>query len=435
MNPEWFKRRGYKHFDVPVGIAFAKKACDPLFVAKHSWLPLIHYIKRVKRYKTDKGGKKKAKPGKTVFKDRPIMYASHRDACILAKYAFELSALLNKHYVAAGLASNVIAYRKLGKSNADFAAEVYQFVKDNAPCVVLCFDITGFFDHLDHAILKDRLKRILGVTDLPADWYKVFRFVTRFRNVELEDLEADSTFLANLESEASIPVATIAEVKAAGIVIHENGKRYGIPQGTPISSAFSNLYMLDVDDELAKLCTTLGALYRRYSDDILIACKPEHEVAISSALNAVVTRHRLEISAAKTERVVFDPAHPKSFQYLGFNISPDGAVIRPGSLARQWRKAKRSIRRTMKAAAAAIAAGTATKVFTKKLRRRFSPVGVKNFSSYARRSGKAFKSPKMAKQVRRLERYVDEKLKAARSGVPIIVSSPPKSPTGSDGGV
>jgi len=59
---------------------------DRAFVAKHAWLPLIHYIKRTKRYKASKG--------KTVFKDRPIMYASHRDACILSKYAWELTTAL-----------------------------------------------------------------------------------------------------------------------------------------------------------------------------------------------------------------------------------------------------------------------------------------------------------------------------------------------------
>lgn len=50
--------------------------------------------------------------------------------------------------------------------------------------MVLCFDITGFFDNLDHAILKRRLKELLGVTELPPDWYAVFRHVTRFSRVE-----------------------------------------------------------------------------------------------------------------------------------------------------------------------------------------------------------------------------------------------------------
>jgi RNA-directed DNA polymerase len=41
------------------------------------------------------------------------MYASHRDACILKRYARDLPALLNKHYAATGLNEAVIAYPKL----------------------------------------------------------------------------------------------------------------------------------------------------------------------------------------------------------------------------------------------------------------------------------------------------------------------------------
>jgi RNA-directed DNA polymerase len=170
MHLDWFRPRGYKHFDAPVGDNFALRALDPAFVEKHSWLPLIHYTKRVKRYKPD--------DGQTVFKDRPIMYASHRDACILARYSAELTRRLDEYYEQVGLSENVIAYRKLGRSNYDFAADAYRFAQNQAPCVVLCFDITGFFDHLNHRILKDRLKRILDVSELPTDWYRVFRHVT-----------------------------------------------------------------------------------------------------------------------------------------------------------------------------------------------------------------------------------------------------------------
>ena len=109
--------------------------------------------------------------------------------------------------------------------------------------------------------------------------------------------------------------------------------------------------------------------------------------------------------------MVFDPHSPETFQYLGFNISTEGAVIRPGSLARQWRKARRSIARTKKVGTAALAAGNASKIYTKKLRKRFYPVGARNFSSYARRSAQAFGSKKIVRQVLRLERMIDRELR------------------------
>ena len=83
MSLDWFKSRGYRHFDLPVGERFARKVMNPNFVLNHSFLPLLHYTKSEKRYK------KCPKTGTRTItsKDRPIKYASHRDACILSFYA------------------------------------------------------------------------------------------------------------------------------------------------------------------------------------------------------------------------------------------------------------------------------------------------------------------------------------------------------------
>ena len=77
------------------------------------------------------------------------------------------------------------------------------------------------------------------------------------------------------------------------------------------------------------------------------------------------------------------------------------------SLARQWRKAKRSIKTTKRIGEQAIAEGHATKIFTKRLRKRFQPVGARNFSKYVRRAADEFGSKKIVRQVVRLERMVD----------------------------
>ena len=130
-----------------------------------------------------------------------------------------------------------------------------------------------------------------------------------------------------------------------------------------------------------------------------------------AALKAEIVALKLQLNDAKTERVVFDGTNPNAFQYLGFLVSQDDAGLRSASLARQWRKAKRSIRRTETAGVKAREAGTATKTFTKKLRRRFLPSGVRNFSSYARRSGEAFGSKRMVRQAMRLERMVEKAIK------------------------
>jgi RNA-directed DNA polymerase len=399
VSGHWFKPRGYKHLDSPVSEGFVARACDREFVASHDWSPLIHYFKSTKRYKVA--------TGKTVLKERPIMYASHRDACILSKYANDLTTLLDAHYVATGLDASVIAYRQLGRANYNFAADAYKFALSKSPCVVMCFDVTGFFDHLDHSVLKNNLKRILQVTELPPDWYAVFKQVAKFRAIEKADLAGHPVFGPRLDDKSRAPVATISEVKAANIKIRCNPDKYGIPQGTPISAAFSNLYMLDFDRALVDACAKADALYQRYSDDILIVCSPEDASALHALVQSSLAAHKLSLSTDKTEIVNFGTGPAATFQYLGFEMSPSGAVVRASSMSRQWRKLKRNIRRTKENGEKAIQDGTATKIFTKKLRKRFSPVGARNFSSYARRAANAFDSEKLVSQVRRLERAAD----------------------------
>jgi hypothetical protein len=157
--PSWFRPRGYQHFDVPVGVPYAE-AISPSQVASHSWSPLIHYIKEDKRYKP--------LSGKTVKKARPIMYASHRDACILSCYSNKLVGMLDGWYAQSALNECVVAYRSLSKSNYHFAEQVQRYVQSQNAVTAMCFDVSGFFDNLRHNQLKERLRWILIVRNCRA---------------------------------------------------------------------------------------------------------------------------------------------------------------------------------------------------------------------------------------------------------------------------
>lgn len=429
MSLDWFKQRGYRHFDLPVCEAFANKVMNPAFVSEHSFVPLIHYTKTETRYK-----KCPTTGSRTITtKERPIKYASHRDACVLSFYAHRMNSILEAHYTQTGLNDCVLAYRAIGRGNYDFAAEVFTFAKANAPVSILAFDVSGFFDNLDHNLLKDRLRAILGVKTLPDDWYRVFRNITAFHYADMEELRAHPVFGDRLKETRRDRIASVEELKRAGIKFHPNpelaaGRKRGIPQGTPISAAASNLYMMDFDAAAKSYCDSIGALYRRYSDDILVICSPQHEKAAEAQIIDLIKKERLEISVAKTERTLFSGAgivtNPRAAQYLGFRLHGTGAAIRESSLARQWRKMRRAIRRTKKIADREMAAGKASAVYTKRLFRRFTHLKVRseeglrtirNFSSYGRRSAAAFGADeKISQQVKCFERAARRAIETLR---------------------
>lgn len=376
--------------------------------------------------------------GWTVIGRSSIKYAAHRDACILSYYAHQLNQALYSRYEELGISDNVIAYRALGRGNYDFAAEAMAYAQNKAPVVILAFDITSFFDTLDHALLKQRLKSLLGVAELSDDWYKVFRSVTRFHYVDLEELKTHEVFGQRLKAKSRDRIASIEELKAEGIVFHANpelakGHRRGIPQGTPISAAVSNLYMLEFDAGAKACCDSVGALYRRYSDDILVICRPDDALSIEAEILRLIAVEKLEIAPHKTEKTLFEmgralPRAAKAAQYLGFTFDETGAALRESSLARQWRKMRRAMRRARKSAQWRIEAGLPGKAHTKKLYRRFAFIKVndgdatrtlRNFSSYGRRSADAFgRGEKVSRQVKRFEQAALReiaKLKASSS--------------------
>jgi len=427
MSLEWFKRRKYRHFDFPVCEVFATKVMSPNFVALHTFLPLIHYTKKETRYKKVSGSKKK----EITHKNRPIKYASHRDACVFSFYAHLLEKKLEDQYNFENLSENVIAYRAIGKSNYDFASEVFRFAKSNKPVSILAFDVSSFFDSLDHNLIKNRLKRILNVKSLPDDWMRIYKNITSFHFVDREELKSNAVFGARMEEKRHNRIASVEELKAAGIKFHPNpeiekGKRRGIPQGTPISAVISNLYMLDFDVKMKEYCDSINAMYRRYSDDILVVCSPAHATSAEAKVLSLIEAEKLEISPLKTERTEFGghlaTGASRAAQYLGFRLCQTGASIRESSLSRQWRKMRRTIRRTEKIARNQISAGKAHKVFTKRLIRRFQLLKVqntkgvrtiRNFSSYARHSADAFGAhEKINDQIKRFEKKALQEIRS-----------------------
>lgn len=403
-QPEWFKQRHYGHFDSPVSSTFAGKISEAV-VSAHKWSPLIKYTKNEKRYKRV--------DSKTVIKARPIMYASHRDACILSKYSYHLCELLENQYQKLGISESVAAYRSLGKSNYHFAKETQNFVRGKDQVAIICLDVHGFFDHLNHSFLKSSLASILDTEGLDDDWFKVFRAVTKYRFVLLEDLKAHDHLKSRLRNRIH-PIVTIKGLNALGINIDKNPNAFGIPQGTPISASLSNLYMLGFDAAIHAKVLEIGGFYRRYSDDILLACHPDKMQELEQAALDVMQSIHLEIQSAKTERVILSGTSKLDFQYLGFLLGRGDATLRHKSLSKQWRSIRRGIKRARREGEKSIALGKSDRIYRKKVCVRFTDAGRRNFLSYARRSAEELESPSIRRQIKRLRKFAQKEIAALK---------------------
>lgn len=387
--PDWFKVRGYPHFDVKWNQSRAWiYANDPKIVEKHGFFPFIRYIKKSPRYRPNRNP---SKP--TEIKEREIYYSSHIDSYIYAVYSRKLYEGLESRLTRSIANECVIAYRQLRKSNIDFALEAFDLIKKKGKCTALAFDVTKFFDTLNHGILLQAWKDTLGVSRLDLASYKVFRSLTSFAFVDRSDVY--QAFGITTSSQRYIKRLCgpdeFRTVVRQNKLIQKNVNPWGIPQGSPISAVLSNVYMFKFDELMASYARDHGDVYRRYSDDILYICKhSDAATARSIVVNTIEKLMKLNINNEKVEVIEFDcidnsriTVTEKPLQYLGLIFDGERVLIRPSSVGNYYRKMKRRV---------AIAAKSASKnkedhrIYRKKIYRLYSHLGKRNFISYGNKA-------------------------------------------------
>lgn len=416
--PSWFRRRGYLHFDSPVKYETAQRlVTSPKKVATHAFFPLIHY--QINSYKLtyNEVGELIKKP-----KNRPISYASHIDSHIYAYYAWMLSNRYEAALTVNDLENSVLAFRSLGKNNIDFANNAFEEIKKRKRCVAVALDVSGFFDNLDHQLLKQKWISILGETSLPRDHFSVFKSLTKYSYVHRDALYKKLKISHQNPKNGRHKICDINEfreiIRKDGLIVtHKDNK--GIPQGTPISALLSNIYMIDFDSKAKELMSEIDGVYYRYCDDILFIANHEHQEMIHKFALEEIDKHKLTINDKKTEIRYFwqDGVIQKcdnSLQYLGFTFDGQRKLIRSAALARFSSRMKAGVRlakRTReKIKRLNERQGKPTKsLFKRKLYERYSYVGRRNFISYGHRAAIVMKSDAIKRQLKPLwSRLQDE---------------------------
>ena len=440
--------RKYLHFDQKVSIFKAKRfITNPAEVARHYFYPFIKNTIVKKRYKTEKKtGERKWDP-----KPRPIMYASHVDSLIYSYYNILLNELYERKLTGNPFNESILAYRKLRKSNIEFAYEAFIDIKKMGECVVLAFDVSKFFDTLDHSILRQSWECVIGDNlDKHKDHLNVFSSLTKFAYVEKDKVEKELEI--KKQREANQPIYRYCSgkefrerVRKKGL-IEKNQDPKGIPQGSPISALLSNIYMLDFDKvAYRKIVIENSGIYRRYCDDILVVCRKEIANEIEDwVIKEIGKTLKLEIQTDKTERFdlveekksgIYRPINASSgkrrnIQYLGFEFDGDHIFVRSSSVSRYYRRMKYRVH-----SAVCDAIKNKGKVFKKKLLLKNTEHGVQianadhneliktnpglaekrkfkgNFITYAKRAAGKMNEDKILKQIKPHRKYLEKTIK------------------------
>ena len=117
-------------------------------------------------------------------KIRPICFASHIDGLIFGFYSYALTKKYESYIAKGGFSECPLAYRSNlnGKCNIQFSKEVFNEIQKRGNCSAIALDIKGYFDHIDHIILKEKWSKING-GPLPDDQYKLYKALTQYSYV------------------------------------------------------------------------------------------------------------------------------------------------------------------------------------------------------------------------------------------------------------
>ena len=334
----------------------------------HAFLPFVRSDQRQRRFREpphdyvyssacgDRDQKKFP-----YLKSRPIMYASHRDACIFSIYSYCLEAEYEKVLVSRGLQDCVIAYRSIdGKNNVDFARYAFEEMSKREEYDCMMLDVKGFFDNLDHKLLWSVLDGVLpGGFKANPDQQLIFERITAYRS--LNSYEAIRVLKAQkrkylFRDKGCFRLCSMQDYNTLlKKSVKQNKTGRGIPQGSPISGVLANMYLVEFDETIKDLVVDKhDGIYQRYSDDILIICPTGTSKEVYEEIQRLLSQVKLKLGVDKTEAFrkhaeekrlenITGEVEPKGnttrkeAQYLGFHFNGETISFRPSTLSKHIR--------------------------------------------------------------------------------------------------
>lgn len=374
MTKEYLKYKKYAHFDKKMSIKkFKRLLLTDDIISKHGFFPFIHY--QIKSKKLDKTKEKLY--AKKEPKIREIYYCAHLDRYIYQHYAHILGQKYNDYMIKENIDNCSGAYRiERGKCNVDFSYEVFKFIKQSDNAIIFIGDFTNFFDNLNHIKLKRRLETVLN-SKLDNNFYKIFKSLTKFKYINMEELYDYFTIRNNKRSEKYYirklnQLMSIEEFKKFIVDINpktglkylkENNKNYGIVQGSPLSGLLANIYMIEFDKQMNDLSKKYKGKYLRYSDDFILVLNDVNEDNIINIYKIIQKKvndaGQIELKSEKTNifeyknknitclnnKILNTTNVPNIINFLGFSFDGKDISIRSKTITKYYYKMYRKIKR------------------------------------------------------------------------------------------
>lgn len=433
----WYKPKSYLHFDYRLNDSHFESVKNYVQnsdkVSKHSFYPFLTF--KTTKYKMieNENGYRTLDCSDT----RSLSYAAHMDSQIYSYYSELLSKIYEEKLKLFGITESVIAFRKIkdansgeNKSNIHLANDAFEAIKLIGECKVVALDVKGFFDNLDSEQLKKSWVDLIDEPELPPDQYNIFKSITTFSLVDRNEIYS----LMNIpKRKSNKKFKTICNprdfrelVRTKVKTVDDDGnikrglilsKKKGIPQGSPISAFLANVYMLEFDLEMTELMREKSGKYFRYCDDLFFILPISHkqyniELLVDKSLNKI----KLNLNKKKSDISEFhycngELACDKPIQYLGFMFDGKHKYIRPSSISRYRRKARKAIKLAnatqIKHNEVRVRKGLPVQgLYRKSLYRKFFYSGRSNFISYGNRAALVMNSSTIKKQIKKLCNYI-----------------------------
>lgn len=432
INFNKYKPKSYLHFDKRINFKHVyPQISNTKWVEKHAFYPFIHFKLDLKKYTikpqySNREARVSRNPKEYKYtkpKERLIFYASHMDSYIYKFYGEKLNKYYTKYVTQVkDIDDEVLAYRdnKRGQNSIHFAKEVFKQILQTDNALIIMMDFTSFFDNLNHKVLKQNLKKVLAVDELPTYWYKLFKSLTKYCYVDKNKLDifleeqygkGYKDKIKNRDITRYMSPEKFREQKKNPAFIGFNPDNdKGVPQGSGMSSVLSNIFMIEADERIKKLISTYNGMYRRYCDDIVLVIPIEDNVdkialrnTVEENILSIISEYEgLEVQKEKTEIFEYnnnqiylfneeqqvDEPRVSKFDYLGFSFDGKRIQLREKSVFKYYSRAYKKIRMVNK-----YSAKYKKKVYRKSLYQIYTHMGRNykgygNFISYAEKAHK-----------------------------------------------